>query len=160
MKRSNHLSRLLPVAALAPLCLGGCWAVAVGAGSAIVTQEFSDNAKVFRIEGRTAKQVWSSARTTLAQLAPGTVELDNDRRAARGNYDGNTVSIEVATHSLNSVELRVYARKLGFVNGESANLLGDRILDDLEDRYPSMGMDEPMVPAAPIAPIDAASQGN
>ena len=60
----NRNLGLLALLALTP-CLGGCWAVAVGASSALITSEFADNSLVFVVEGRSAPEVWSSARSTL-----------------------------------------------------------------------------------------------
>lgn len=125
---------LLALTALAPT-LSGCWAVAVGASSALITSEFADTSMVFLVEGHSAREVWSSARTTLSQMASEPITLDEDLRAARGRYDGNVVTIAVSTHAIDVVELRVQARKLGFVNGEITKLVGDRIVRDLGLRH-------------------------
>ena len=127
---------LLALVAITPM-LGGCWAVAVGASSAVITSEFADPSTLIVVEGHNARELWSSARLTLSEMASHTIAVNDDTRMARGRYDGNIVTLQVATHDLNSVELRVQARKVGFVNAEVAKLVADRILDDLARRYPA-----------------------
>ena len=132
MKRSNHLSRLLPVAALAPLCLGGCWAVAVGAGSILIGQQVMDNnTYVAQLEAE-PHLVWATTKSSLSHMTTDPIHTDEDLREAKGTYEGSKVVVQVETFDIGKSTIRVSASKFGVAQGETAQKVLNRILKDLE----------------------------
>lgn len=115
------------------LSLSGCWVVAVGGATALVTSEFADNAKVAYLESSDAQSVWASAKLSLSEMATDPITLRDDLRTARANIDNALVTLKIETHSVNEVKLSVAARKLGIYSGEIADLVLHRIVDDLKN---------------------------
>ena len=124
------MKTLLPILALCAT-LSGCWVVAVGGATALITSEFADDAKVAYLENTSAEVVWASAKLSLARMASDPITIRDDLRAARANVDGAVVTVQVETHSVHEVKLSVAARKVGFYSGEIADLVVHRIKEDL-----------------------------
>lgn len=122
------LAGLTPL--LAPL-LGGCVAAAVGAGTALVTQEFTQNATLAFLEEQ-PDVVWSQAKATVERLTLDPMDVDEERRALRANIDGATVTVHARAFDAEQTRLAVTAKKWGFYDAEEANTVITRIKRDLK----------------------------
>lgn len=126
------MKRLLTCLALCS-ALTGCWVVAVGGATALVTSEFADNAKVAYIDNQNVDIVWASAKLSLSEMASDPITVRDDLRAARANVDDALITMQVETHSVSQVKLSVAARKLGIYTGEIADIVLHRLIDDLQN---------------------------
>ena len=122
---------ILLCVALAPM-LSGCLALAAGAAGAMVATDVLENQTYVAQFNMEADEVWHAAKATASHASTDPVEVDRDLRTVRAKIDGAIVVISVETFDLNQSLLRVEAKKYGLVNGEIANMVLQRIVDDMD----------------------------
>ena len=122
---------LLIALAIAPV-LTGCAAPFVGAAGALVATEVLENETHIAHFNLEADDLWHSAKRTASHASLEPIVVDEDLRTIEAKLDGAVVYIGVETFDIRKSVLRVAARKYGMVNGEIANVMLTKIVDDLE----------------------------
>ncbi len=119
---------------LAP-ALSGCFALGLGAvAGALVGTEVLENETYVATLDADALRVWYTAKATAARESFNPIVVDEDRRELTMDYDDAKVTVNIETFDLDTSILRVRARKYGVANGEIANLIMKRIVEDLDEQ--------------------------
>lgn len=118
---------------LLPL-LGGCAAAVLGVGAGVViSQEVGENNSHLAHLNEDPARVWVVTKSTLSHLASEPIHVDEDLRRVSGKVDGATVDISVETYDQNRCLVRVGARRYGIANGETAEMVLNRLLTRLTE---------------------------
>ncbi len=118
---------------LLPL-LGGCAAAVLGVGAGVViSQEVAENNSHVAHLNEDPARVWVVTKSTLSHLASEPIHVDEDLRRVSGKVDGATVDISVETYDQNRCLVRVGARRYGIANGETAEMVLNRLLTRLTE---------------------------
>ena len=121
---------VLTAALALPLLTSGCAAVlGLGAGVIISQDMLDNNTYVAQIE-EDVDVAWAVAKASLGGQAELPLQVSQDVRGAVGVVDGAEVTVSVEAYDLNRCRLIVSARKYGVSNGEIAELVFNRILQN------------------------------
>jgi len=124
---------ILLLALLSPL-LSGCVAAALGIGAGLViSQEVLDNNSYVVQLNQDVEQVWLVTKRTLAETSTEIIEVDEDLRVAKGDWDGATITASVEAYDLDQSFLKVSATRYGVSNGELAALFKDKVVRNLAE---------------------------
>ncbi|TDJ78897.1 MAG: hypothetical protein E2O39_01270 [Planctomycetota bacterium] len=121
---------LLPLLLVTPF-LSGCWILAVGAGTVLISQDIIDsNTYVAQVQ-MDSRTVWLQTKHTLGLMSVDLVEADEDLKSATATYDGALVHVQVETFDIGQTVIRVNAKKFGVNNGAIASEVLRKILKSL-----------------------------
>jgi hypothetical protein len=127
--RTSFLTALLVL----PLLSTSCAAVlGIGAG-VIISQDMLDNNTFVAQIQEDVDVAWSVAKASLGGQAEMPIHVNEDQRGAVAVIDGADVTVSVEAYDLNRCRLIVSAQKYGVSNGEIAELVFNRILNNFED---------------------------
>jgi hypothetical protein len=124
--------RLLPLLLLLPPLLSGCGAVlGVGAG-VVISQDLMDNNTYVAQISEDIDVAWAKVKVSLGKQSDVPMQIDDDRRAAIAEIDDARVTVSVEAYDAGRCRLLVSARKYGVTNGEIADLVFGRLLENFE----------------------------
>jgi hypothetical protein len=126
--------RLLPLLLLVPAALSGCAAVlGVGAG-VVISQDLMDNNTFVAQIAEDLDVAWATTKVSLGQQTEVPMQIDDGRRVAVAEIDDARVTVSVEAYDMGRCRLLVSARKYGVSNGEIAELVFNRLLENFEQR--------------------------
>ena len=94
LARSRTTFWVAPLVLAGGLLCGGCHLVILGAAAVVVSQEFVDKAHSHLLE-MDPDLVWAQTKATLAEMASGPIEIDEQAMAASASIDGAKVTAHV-----------------------------------------------------------------
>lgn len=119
------------IALFLALVTPGCAAIlGIGAG-VVISQDMMDNNTYVAQVREDVDIAWAVAKSSLSQQASKPIEVDEDLRTATATVDDAIVTVSTEAYDLKQTRLAVSARKFGVANGEIAELVFNRILDEL-----------------------------
>ena len=124
---------LLTALFVLPLISSGCAAVlGVGAGVIISQDMLDNNTFVARID-EDVQVAWAVSKASLGGQAELPIRVNDSERGAIARIDGADVTISVEAYDQDTCQLIVSARKYGVSNGEIAQLVFNRILENFSE---------------------------
>ena len=118
------------ILSLAGLLTSGCAALVVASTAVVLTEEFQNNAITVTLE-EDAEMVWASAKSSLAHMTTAMIRTDEELKHAVTKIDGAQVSVEVQNWDTGETRLRVMAKEYVIYDHDLANLVCDRIANEL-----------------------------
>jgi hypothetical protein len=117
-----------------PLISSGCAAVlGIGAGVIISQDLLDNNTFVARIE-EDVEVAWTVSKASLGGQSDMPVRVNEAERGAIARIDGADVTMSIEAYDENTCQLIVSARKFGVPNGEIAQLVFNRILENFDGK--------------------------
>ncbi len=104
---------------------------AVGAGAALTTQEFMDNATLAFLK-EDPEVVWRVTRETIERRSLDEVQVDEEAHTLRANIEGATVTAQVQRFDASQTRLAISAKKWGLYDADQANTIITLIKRNLE----------------------------
>lgn len=110
-------------------------AVVAGAavGTALIT-ETNDNSVYVGQLNASGAITWAQTKDTLSKLSLKPITYDNEAMRATATIDDATVTVECSTYDLNKSEIKVSAKKYMINNGQTAKIVFDKIVADLNNQ--------------------------
>lgn len=122
---------LLVALATIPLAPGCAAILGVGAG-VLISQEVIDSQTYIARLQVSSQRLWPTAKATLSHMSLKPLDVDDDIRVLIADVDQAKVTVAVETYDIEESVLRVSAKKYGVANGEIAQMVLDKVIDDLE----------------------------
>lgn len=119
------------LALLLALVTPGCAALlGIGAG-VVISQDMMDNNTYVAQLKEDVNVAWTVAKSSLSQQSDKPIEVDEDLRVATATIDDALVTVSVEAYDMNLTRMLVSAKKYGVSNGEIAEMVFNRILNNL-----------------------------
>ena len=117
---------------LLPL-MPGCVAAAAGATTALVLGSTTMQNKYVAHVPERSSIVWPSVKASLNRLSPVPIETDGDFRSALAYIDNHKVRVSVETYDVDQSRIIVEALQYGFHDPKMAEIVTNRIVNDLSE---------------------------
>jgi hypothetical protein len=115
---------------LLPL-MPGCIAAAAGATTALVLGSTTMQNKYVAHVPERSSIVWPSVKMTLSRMSLVPIETDGDFRTALAHIDNHKVRVSVETYDVDQSRILVEALQYGFHDPKMAEIVTNRIVNDL-----------------------------
>lgn len=127
-----RLRHTLCLLLLATSGLSSCGALlGVGAG-VVISQDLMDNNTFVAQLSEDVDVAWATTKVSLGKQTDLPLTLDEDRRTAVAMIDDARVTVSIEAYDVDRCRLLVSARKYGVTNGEIADLVFNRLLENFE----------------------------
>ena len=103
----------------------------MGAG-VVISQDLMDNNTFVAQLSEDVDVAWATTKVSLGKQTDLPLTLDEDRRTAVAMIDDARVTVSIEAYDVDRCRLLVSARKYGVTNGEIADLVFNRLLENFE----------------------------
>jgi hypothetical protein len=122
----------LCIALLSFTLLPGCVVAAGALGGVLISQQALEDS-VYIVQVRTGvATTWSSVKTTMSHMSLKPTDCDNEARTVKAEIDSASVTVTVQAYDLDQSTIKVSATKYGLADGDTALMVKDKLLADLE----------------------------
>ncbi|MFT7487245.1 MAG: hypothetical protein ACI9F9_003105 [Candidatus Paceibacteria bacterium] len=126
------MGKLFLSTVLLALTTSGCAVLGLGAG-VVISQDMMDSNTFVAQLNEDVDVAWATTKASMGRQSDQPIHIFDDVRSTTANIDGAEVTASIEVYDLDSCRLIISARKYGVPNGDIAELVFGRVLQNFSE---------------------------